>query len=150
MEGFNDSYNIALQALGYLTQAYTFCYLHLKELNINLPAPDQVVQVTTSFITYIVSHSPTFIQQLVDTFSQLPIESNYFTIILLLIIAYIAYCFILATFRWVYRLVFGFVRFSFFLALVASLVYVVQQYLAGAALFPGTSTTTSPTSPRSL
>lgn len=150
MEGFNDSYNIALQALGYLTQAYTFCYLQLKEANINLPTPDQVVQVTTSNLRYIASQSPTFIQQLFTTFSQLPLQSNYVTIILLLIIAYIAYCFILATFRWVYRLVFGFVRFSFFLALVASLVYVVQQYLAGAALFPGTSTTNPNTSPRSI
>lgn len=145
MEGFNDSYNVTLQAFQYLTQAYTFCYLQLKEANITLPAPEQVISVTTSTISYILLHSPSFIQQLFTTFSQLPIESNFFTIILLLIIVYMIYCFIMATFRWVYRLVFGFVRFSFFLALVASIIYVVQQYLAGAALFPGTATSNNQT-----
>jgi hypothetical protein len=145
MEGFNDSYNVTLQAFQYLTQAYTFCYLQLKEANITLPAPEQVISVTTSTISYILLHSPSFIQQLLTTFSQLPIESNFFTIILLLIIVYMIYCFIMATFRWVYRLVFGFVRFSFFLALVASIIYVVQQYLAGAALFPGTATSNNQT-----
>lgn len=144
MDGFNDSYNVAVQLFGYLTQAYMLCYLQLKEANINLPAPDQVVQVVTSTIAYIISHSPSFIQQLVNAVSQLPIKSNMLSVVLLLIIAYIAYLFIMATFRWVYRLVYGFFRFSFFLALIASIIYVVQQYVEGAALFPGTNTKPRP------
>lgn len=140
MEGLNSTYNVTMQAFQYLTQAYTYCYVQLKEANINLPAPDQVVSVTTSTISYILSHSPSFVRQLYSTLSQLPIESNFMTVFLLLVILYIIYCFVMATFRWVYRLLYGFVRFSFIIALLASILYVVQQYLEGAALFPGSST----------
>lgn len=140
MEGLHSTFNVTVQAFQYLTQAYTFVYLQLKESNINLPAPDQVVAMTTSTISYILSHSPAFVRQLYSTISQLPIESNFLTIFLLLVILYMIYCFILASFRWAYRLVYGFVRFSFFIALIGSIIYVVQQYMAGAALFPGSTT----------
>jgi hypothetical protein len=141
MEGFNSTFNVTMQAYQYLTQAYTYCYIHLKEANINLPAPDQVISVTASTISYILSHSPSFVRQLYATLSQLPIENNFMTIFLLLVILYVIYCSVMATFRWMYRLLYGFVRFSFFIALFASIIYVVQQYVAGAALFPGSATT---------
>ncbi|KAI9359756.1 hypothetical protein BD770DRAFT_385447 [Pilaira anomala] len=141
MEGANETLNVTVQAIQLLTQVYTFCYQHLKEANIQLPAPDQIFSVTTSTISYLLSHSPPFIQQLYSILSDSVKESNFMTIFLLLVIAYMIYCTVLATFRWVYRLLFGFVRFSFLIAVVASLVYVVQQYMAGAALFPTSSST---------
>jgi hypothetical protein len=141
MENLNDTFNITMQAFQYFTQAYTYCYVNLKEVNITLPPPDQVISVTASTISYILSHSPSFVRQLYSALSQLPIESNFMTIFLLLVILYIFYCFIMATLRWVYRLLYGFVRFSFIIALLASVIYVVQQYLAGVALIPGSTTT---------
>lgn len=138
-----------MQAMQYLTQAYTYVYSNLKENNITLPAPDQIVSFTASTVSYILSHSPNAVRQLYATLSQLPIENNFLTIFLLLVILYIGFCFVLATFRWAYRVVYGFVRFSFIIAMVASIIYVVQYYLAGAALFPG-STTSDRTETRSF
>ncbi|KAG2235933.1 hypothetical protein BDF21DRAFT_425529 [Thamnidium elegans] len=144
MEGINDTLNVTMQAIQYLSQAYTFCYLQLKDANIPLPAPDQVFGITTSAVSYILSHSPSFIQKMYSVLAQSVKESNFMTIFLLLVIVYIFYCSVVATFRWIYRLLFGFVRFTFLAALVVSIAYVVQQYLAGAALFPASGTSDKP------
>ncbi|KAK4513667.1 uncharacterized protein ATC70_005671 [Mucor velutinosus] len=136
MDNFNNSLNVTMQAFQLISEAYTFCYVNLQKSNIPLPAPEQVLSATRTTVSYILSNSPSFIRQLYGMISQMAIESNFMGIFLSLIIMYAFYCLILGMFRWIYRLVYGFVRFSLILAVIGAAVYFAHMYLSS-------STTTS-------
>lgn len=129
MDSLNNSFNVTMQAMQLISEAYTFCYVNLKKSNIPLPAPEQVLTVTRTIVSYILTHSPSFVRQLYGVVSQLVIESNFMGIFLSLVILYAFYCIIMASLRWIYRLLYGFVRFSLILFVLGGGVYLIHLYL---------------------
>ncbi|CEP20130.1 hypothetical protein [Parasitella parasitica] len=130
MDNFNNSFNVTMQALQLISEAYTFCYVNLQKSNIPLPAPDQVMATARTTVSYILSNSPAFIRQLYGMISQMIIESNIMGILLLLVILYVFYCVIMGIFKWIYRLVYGFVRFSVILLLIGTGLYFANMYIS--------------------
>ncbi|KAI8643098.1 hypothetical protein BD408DRAFT_415575 [Parasitella parasitica] len=140
MDNFNNSFNVTLQAFQLISEAYTFCYVNLQKSNIPLPAPEQVMATARTAVSYILSSSPAFVRQLYGMISQMIIESNITGIFLSLVILYIFYCMIMGIFKWIYRLVYGFVRFSMILILIGTGLYFAHLYI-----FNNTSTLTETT-----
>lgn len=62
--------------------------------------------------------------------SQMVIESNFMGLFLSLVIMYTFYCLIVGMFRWIYRLIYGFVRFSLILAVIGTALYFAHIYLS--------------------
>ncbi|KAG0953077.1 hypothetical protein G6F57_009041 [Rhizopus arrhizus] len=128
MEGFN-SWNVTVEALQLISGAYVFCHNQLDKVNVTLPELDQVVSVTTSTVGFFLTHSPTAVRTLYSFFTQLPlIEYNFVAILLMLLVLYTVYSLMMATFRWVRGLVYGFVRFSLFIFIAYGLIYAFQQF----------------------
>jgi hypothetical protein len=132
---FNDTFNVTMYAVQLLSEAYNFCYVNLKKSNIPLPAPDQVMSMAKTSVSYTLSHSPAAIQQVYSLFSEIVVQSNFMGVFLSLLILYIFYCIVMATFRWFYRLIFGFVRFSLMVCSLAGFLYLIRNQL-----FPTTLT----------
>lgn len=129
MDNFNNSFNVTMQAFQLISEAYTFCYVNLQKSNIPMPAPEQVLSTLRSTVSYILSNSPSFVRQMYSMISQMVVESNFMGIFLSLVILYIFYCLILGTFRWIYRLIYGFVRFSVIFLAIAAALYFTHMHM---------------------
>lgn len=123
MDGFNNTFNVTMQAFQLIGEVYNFCYINLQKSNIPIPPLEQVLSTSRSILTYIMSNSPGYIQQLYKTMSQIAIQSNMVGIFLTLLVLYIVYCLLLATMRWMYRLVYGFVKFSLIVLSIFGIAY---------------------------
>lgn len=129
MDNFNNSFNVTMQAFQLISEAYTFCYVNLQKSNIPLPAPEQVLSATRTTVSYILSNSPSFVRQLYGIISQMITESNIMGIFFSLIILYTFYCLIMGMFKWIYRLIYGFVRFSLILLVIGAGLYFTHIYM---------------------
>ncbi|KAI8988311.1 hypothetical protein BDF20DRAFT_814740 [Mycotypha africana] len=128
MEDVNNTFNVTMQAFHLLSEAYTFCYINLKKANIPIPELNQMIQMTKATVSYLLSNSPTIIGQLYNILFKMVIESNFVGLFLVLVLLYIAYCFVMGTVRWLYRVLYGFVRFTIIILLFAGLMYALHLY----------------------
>ncbi|KAI9484149.1 MAG: hypothetical protein EXX96DRAFT_561067 [Benjaminiella poitrasii] len=126
MEGLQSGFNMTMQAFHLLSEVYSFCYTNLKDLNLPLPEPDHVVPLLRSILSTILSNSPSVVRQLYNTLSHVIVQSNFMGIFLSLAILYGFYCLLMATFRWMYRLVYGFVRFSLIVLTISGILYAIH------------------------
>lgn len=118
-----------MYAVQLLSEAYNFCYVNLKKSNIQLPAPDQVISLAKNTVSYSLSHSPVAIQNVYNVFSEIVIQSNFMGVFLSLFILYIIYRTVMAMFRWFYRIIYGFVRFSLMVLLLGGFLYMARFQL---------------------
>ncbi|ORY94943.1 hypothetical protein BCR43DRAFT_494853 [Syncephalastrum racemosum] len=103
-----------------LGQCYTFVFDQLRQANITMPAPERVYTVLTHIW-----------EQL-----NLQKQNNWVPILVGLIAAYVVFVLLAALVRSVVRLVYGFVRFTFILAVCTALFLVVQQYYDLSSVMP--------------
>ncbi|KAI7903595.1 uncharacterized protein BX663DRAFT_507023 [Cokeromyces recurvatus] len=126
MEGLQNGFNVTMQAFQLFSEVYSFCYTNLKELNIPLPEPNQVLPTIKSITNHVLNVSPSFVQELYKLVSSVVVQSNMMGIFLSLVILYIFYCLLLGTFRWMYRLFYGFVRFSLIVLTISGILYMIH------------------------
>ncbi|RCH88470.1 hypothetical protein CU098_010228 [Rhizopus stolonifer] len=110
MDVFNNTLAITTQAFHIASEAYTFVYDHLKDSNIPLPSPNQVVSYLKTLMSFVIQHSPPFIQQWYGPFTRLLIESNFMNLFIGMFIIYLGWLFVKAAVLGAYRLIYNFVR----------------------------------------
>ncbi|KAF7723643.1 hypothetical protein EC973_001785 [Apophysomyces ossiformis] len=106
--------------------AYAYLYEQYQQLDLSaMPPADQVMATGSAAIQTVFGQTQQFVRTL-------PLQqANLLSIFLMLIILYIVYSLCVATVRWLFRLVYGFVRFSLLVAVLASLIYVIQIKMYG-------------------
>lgn len=115
-----------MQAFQMIGDVYNFCYVNLQRSNIPIPPLDQVLATSRNILSYILSNSPGTLQQLYQTMSQVAIQSNMVGIFLTLVVLYIVYCLVMVTLRWIYRLVYGFLKFSLIVLSLCGIAYFIH------------------------
>ncbi|KAI9312325.1 hypothetical protein BX666DRAFT_1986450 [Dichotomocladium elegans] len=120
--------DVTLNAVQTLGKIYSFLYNQLQQANVPLPPPDRVNDSLANMAIFATSNVPPIFRQFYTTLSQLPVQTNFFAIITSLVALYVIYGLIMTTLRSIFRLVFGFIRFTFIIAMVVSVLLVVNQY----------------------
>lgn len=116
---------VALESIG---KIYGFCYEQLRHVNVPVPPPEYIQQALFGILNTIYGYAPPALQQLFQTFAQLPIQANIVPVILALAVLYVIYSVISALVRSVVRVVMGFIRFSLVVAAIACIAAMIQQY----------------------
>ncbi|KAI8364765.1 uncharacterized protein BYT42DRAFT_590370 [Radiomyces spectabilis] len=128
MEG-PSTFNVTMYALQTVSNAYIYCYDHLRRSNIVLPPPERVFAVVSQTAQYILNHSPAVLRQVYAAAAAIPIQANFIGMLVMLFVTYVIYCVLLSMFRSMYRFFLGFLRFSFIVGALATVVYLAQIYL---------------------
>ncbi|KAI8888441.1 hypothetical protein K501DRAFT_282756 [Backusella circina FSU 941] len=138
-----EFYNVTMLALEQASIMYSMAQKQLEKININMPNAEQLPSLLTTWVAYIMSCAPTVVQQFYVLLDQVQFNDMPFVPILIaLVLLYFVYCTLMASFRWVYRLITGFIRFSLIVAILGCGFYLAQQKWMDGAAFPGSSTTT--------
>lgn len=121
----NNATAIAFQTIG---KIYGFCYEQLRQANVQLPLPESVYANLAKFSRNAYEYAPPAVREYYATIAQFPLQSNIITVAILLVISYIIFSIVMATLRSIARMVYGFIRFTFFIALIATIIVVLQQH----------------------
>jgi hypothetical protein len=137
----SELYNATLQTLQQVSTVYGYAQEQLAKYNINIPSAHQLLSIVNPWVSYIMANSPMVFQQLCGLLDQFQLSDIPFApILIVLLLLYVVYCTVLASFRWVYYMVTGFIRFSLIVAVLACMLYLAQQKWMDGAAFPGSST----------
>lgn len=122
----NNVTAVAFQTLG---KIYGFIYEQLQHANIQLLPPDRVYENLSKIGRNAYEYAPPALRQYYTAVTQFPLQSNILTVAILLVVAYIIFSIVVATLRSIARMIYGFVRFTFFIAVIATIIAVLQQQL---------------------
>lgn len=120
--------NITLTSLQYASKAYDMASTTLQGHNITLPSPQTVTYTFQLAAQHLGDAATSF--GLPQDWKNILVNYNILPILIALVWLYTLFCLFTMTLRWIYRVVFGFVRFSLILCTVAFVVYHVQMYLS--------------------
>ncbi|KAG0746410.1 hypothetical protein G6F57_004209 [Rhizopus arrhizus] len=117
------------ETLSLLSEAYKVCQVQLAKLNVTLPDPDRLASVTT-WIGNVWACSPEAVQEVYGFVQELSLtEYSFLSILLMLMALYTVYSMITGTVRWIWGVLYGFVRFSFFVLLTFGIVCCLQYFM---------------------
>lgn len=119
--------NITMTSLHYAAQAYDVTSKALASHNITLPSLQSLVYSVHSAASNLGNAAAS--AGLPTQWSNLLVNYNILPVFLALVWLYSIFCLFTMTLRWMYRVVFGFVRFSLIVTVIAFVVYHVQLYL---------------------
>ncbi|KAG2183527.1 hypothetical protein INT43_006533 [Umbelopsis isabellina] len=119
--------NITMTSLHYAAQAYDMTSKALASHNITLPSLQTIVYSVHSAAGQLANAAAS--AGLPPQLSNILVNYNILPVFLALVWLYSIFCLFTMTLRWMYRVVFGFVRFSLIVTVIAFVVYHVQMYL---------------------
>ncbi|KAG0175446.1 hypothetical protein DFQ28_009168 [Apophysomyces sp. BC1034] len=108
------------------SKLYTYCYDELLQFDVALPHPDRVFAAMSTAGQFLFDHSPELVRQLYVSIISVP--ANIVPVFLAIVVLYALFTLMLWIVRGIFRVVFGFVRFSLIVVLVATMLYFVQQH----------------------
>jgi hypothetical protein len=119
--------NITMTSLHYAAQAYDLTSKTLASNNITLPSLQTVVYSVHSAASQLGNAAAS--AGLPQQWTNILVNYNILPAFLALVWLYSIFCLFTMTLRWMYRAIFGFVRFSLIVSVIAFVVYHVQLYL---------------------
>jgi hypothetical protein len=117
------------ETLSLLSEAYKVCQVQLAKFNVTLPDPDRLASVTT-LVGNVLARSPEAVQEVYSFVQGLSLtEYSFLSILLMLMALYTVYSMITGTVRWIWGVLYGFVRFSFFVLLTFGIVCCLHYFM---------------------
>jgi hypothetical protein len=120
--------NITLTSLHYASKAYDIASRTLQEHNVTLPSSQVIIYTLQSAAQHLGNAATSF--GLPQGLKNILVDYNILPTMIALVWLYTLFCLFTMTLRWIYRVVFGFVRFSLIMCTIAFVVYHVQMYLS--------------------
>lgn len=114
-----------------VAEVFSNWYIYLYEQvgqQIHAPTPDQVFEVVTQIITILYEQSPPIVRTYCTILNSIPVQTDIIPVALALLILYALFAIIVLTVRGLFRLIYGFVRLSIIISLLAGLICFVLQY----------------------
>lgn len=114
-------------------EVFSKWYIYLYEqvgTQIYAPKPDQVFEIVTHIAALVYEHSPPILRTYYTILNSIPVQTDIIPVALAMLILYALFAIIVVTIRGIFRLVYGFVRLSIIISLLATLICVVLQYTA--------------------
>lgn len=112
-------------------EVFSKWYIYLYEQigpQVHAPTPDQVFSVVSQLATLVYQHSPPIVRTYYTILNSIPVQTDIIPVALAMLILYALFAIIVLTIRGLFRLVYGFVRLSIILSLLAALICIVLQY----------------------
>lgn len=109
------------------SEVFSKWYIYLYEQigpQIHAPTPDQLTQIAAALY----EHSPPIVRTYCTILNSIPVQTDIIPIALAMLILYALFAIIVVTIRGLFRLVYGFIRLSIIISLLAALVCIVLQY----------------------
>ncbi|KAH8553173.1 hypothetical protein BGW37DRAFT_284517 [Umbelopsis sp. PMI_123] len=122
------AFNITLVSLQYAVKAYDVASKSLQDHNVTLPSPQFIAYTIQSAAQHLGNAATS--AGLPQYWKDILVNYNILPAILALVWLYMLFSLFTMTLRWIYRAIFGFVRFSLIICTVAFVVYHVQMYLS--------------------
>jgi hypothetical protein len=110
-----------------LSKWYIYLYEHIGQ-QIHAPTPEQLFQVVTQIVTIVYEHSPPIVRTYCTILNSIPVQTDTIPVALALLILYALFAIIVLAIRGLFRLIYGFVRLSIIISLLAGLICIVLQY----------------------
>ena len=110
-----------------LSKWYIYLYEQIGQ-QIHAPTPDQLFEIVSQVIRVIYQHSPPIVRTYCTILNSIPVQTETIPVALALLILYALFAIIVLTIRGLFRLVYGFVRLSIIISLLAGLICIVLQY----------------------
>ncbi|KAI8364712.1 uncharacterized protein BYT42DRAFT_506219 [Radiomyces spectabilis] len=114
----------------YLCQIYIYCYEQLLQWHIPLPEPETVFDTVRWLAQLAWEHSPDIIQRYYMWLIALPLQPNVLPVFLILVILYTLFSLVMFAIRGLFRVAYGFLRFTLLVTLLVTLFLFTQQYLS--------------------
>ncbi|KAF1798641.1 hypothetical protein V8B55DRAFT_1523782 [Mucor lusitanicus] len=112
-------------------EVFSKWYIYLYEQigpQIHAPTPDQLFQIVTQIAAVLYEHSPPIVRTYYTILNSIPVQTDIIPVALAMLILYALFAIIVVTIRGLFRLVYGFIRLSIIISLLAALVCIVLQY----------------------
>ncbi|CEP09656.1 hypothetical protein [Parasitella parasitica] len=122
-----------------VTEVFSRWYIHLYEQigpQIHAPAPDQLFQTVGQIATVLYEHSPPIVRTYYTILNSIPVQTDIIPVALAMLILYALFAVIVVTLRGLFRLIYGFIRLSIIISLLAVLACIVMQYSTAKARGP--------------
>ncbi|KAI9285196.1 hypothetical protein BC943DRAFT_324691 [Umbelopsis sp. AD052] len=124
----DSAFNITMSGLHYAAKAYDIASRTLQQHNVTLPSPQIIVYSFQAAAQQLGNAATSF--GLPTYWKDILVNYNVLPVLMALVWLYTMFCLFTMTLRWIYRVVFGFVRFSLIICTIAFVVYHVQMYLS--------------------
>jgi hypothetical protein len=114
-------------------EVFSKWYIYLYEqigTQLHAPTPDQVFEIVTHIAALVYEHSPPIVRTYYTILNSIPVQTDIIPVALAMLILYALFAIIVVTIRGICRLVYGFVRLSIIISLLAALICIVLQYIA--------------------
>ncbi|GAN11520.1 hypothetical protein MAM1_0660c11084 [Mucor ambiguus] len=112
-------------------EVFSKWYIYLYEQigpQIHAPTPDQLIRIVTQIADVLYEHSPPIVRTYYTILNSIPVQTDIIPVALAMLILYALFAIIVVTIRGLFRLVYGFIRLSIIISLLAALVCIVLQY----------------------
>ncbi|KAI7863448.1 hypothetical protein BDF14DRAFT_1844340 [Spinellus fusiger] len=116
--------------MDFFSSVYIYCYQRLLEVNIALPPPERAFETARSMGDYLLEHMPQSIYQTYQRLVTVPLQANIVPVFLAIVVLYMLFSLVMWCIRAIFRLIYGFLRFSILVVMTATLMYVTQQYVS--------------------
>lgn len=106
-------------------------YMYLYEqvgAQVRAPTPDQLFKIVARITALIYQHSPPIVQTYCTILNSIPVQTDIVPVALAALILYALFSIIVFTVRGLFRLIYGFVRFSIIISLMTVTICILLQY----------------------
>lgn len=114
-----------------VAEVFSKWYIYLYEqigAQVHAPTPDQLFEIMTHIITLVYEHSPPIVRTYCTVLNSIPVQTDIIPVALAVLILYALFSIIVFTVRGMFRLVYGFVRLSIIISLMAATICIILQY----------------------
>jgi hypothetical protein len=112
-------------------EVFSKWYIYLYEQigpQLHAPTPDQIFEIVSQLATLVYQHSPPIVRTYYTILNSIPVQTDIIPVALAMLILYALFAIIVLTIRGLFRLIYGFVRLSIIISLLAALICIILQY----------------------
>lgn len=110
-----------------LSKWYIYLYKQVGA-QVRAPTPDQLFEIVARITTLIYQHSPPIVRTYCTILNSIPVQTDIVPVALAALILYALFSIIVFTMRGLFRLIYGFVRFSIIISLMTVTICILVQY----------------------
>ncbi|ORE08671.1 hypothetical protein BCV72DRAFT_84426 [Rhizopus microsporus var. microsporus] len=115
-----------------VAETFSKWYIYLYDsfgAQFHAPPPAQVFQFVSNLFNILYIHSPPIVRTYYNILNNIPVQSDIIPIALAMLILYALFAAVVMTIRGIVRLVYGFIRFSMIISIIAAMICVVLPYV---------------------
>lgn len=109
------------------------CYIYMYEIigeQLLAPTPTEAFQFVSNLFNILYEHSPPIVRTYYNILNNIPIQSDIIPIALALLILYALFSAVIMTVKGIVRLVYGFIRLSIIISILATIICIVLPYIS--------------------